>query len=221
MPVPQPGKRSLIRRVAASRYAAALLVASATPGCAAQLGLGSATGGDDLALRVVTVEARSFAPRKLGPLIGLGGTAVVGGDGRDGAFPRNAFLAAGVHIPSSNPDLPALGGELAFELGAGEPARRDLGGVSPYAGLSAVALLRLVGPDDHEPRFDVLTPLVDLAIAPRCGFWTTPESIGSRLHPEGTFTVALRVTLTSDLAAPRGPKHRTPEAPAGAPGAFQ
>lgn len=203
-----------------SRAAAALLIASLAPGCAAQLGAGTATGGDDQALRVYTFEARSFAPRKRGPLIGLGGTAVVGGDGRDGAFPRNAFVSAGVHFPTANPALPGLGGELAFELGAGQPARRDLGGVSPYAGASAVALLRLIGPADNEPRFDVLTPLLDLAIAPRCGFWTSPEGTGGALHPEGTFTVALRVTLTSDLAAPRAPDSREPEAPDDTPGTF-
>ena len=220
MPFIHPRSRRAALSCGTFLRAAPFLLAPLASGCAAQLGLGSATGGDDLTPRVITAEARSFAPRKLGPFIGLGATSVVGGDGRAGLFPRNAFLSAGLHLPTSRPTLPRLGGEFALELGAGEPARKDFGGLGAYTGGSGVALLRLAGPDDGEPRFDVLTPLFDLALSFRGGFWTAPEGMGGLLHPEAAMSLALRVTLTSDLAAPRRPDPRPPETPESSPGAF-
>lgn len=182
-----------------SRLSLPPLIGAVLSGCAAQIGTGWTTHGQG-APQVLSVEGRTFVPRDSGPVLGA---AVYGAVKHDGAplSVRSGMVSAGYHARTAEGFPWGLGGEATLDLGLGQPALYDLGGTGGYVGASGTVLYRLVGPGDDEPRLDILSMLLDLAITPRAGVWTPPESTSTAVVPELGVQLALRLTLTSDLGS--------------------
>ncbi len=152
---------------------------------------------------MVAFEARAFKPRHDGPLFGI---MVQAGLGESSATPvrvRTGLLSGGYHFRTVRRFPYGVGLESALELGVGQPALRSLGGTGGYLGVGGTLLYRIFGAGDDEPRFDTLTLLGDLALSARGGLWTAPEGERDLYVPELGLQLALRVTFSSDLTAPR------------------
>lgn len=188
---------------------AALSFLLALPGCAAQLGGGLGMAVSDPAPRgMLVAEARTFSPRKSGPLLGTHMVAAVGESQARPVRLRSAALAVGYHLMSPRAFPLGLGGEAAIEVGVGAPLRQEWDGLGAYLGLGATALYRVWGPGDAEPRFDTVTTLVDLALNVRGGAWSAPEGTGNPTRAEGSLGLALRVTISTDLSTSLPPEDR-------------
>ncbi|MEP7124904.1 MAG: hypothetical protein ABJE95_28505 [Byssovorax sp.] len=198
-----------------------LLVAAAS-GCAVQLGNGWSSYNTNAVPRVVSFEVRAYKPRHDGPLFGLAVQAGVGESTQNPVRIRTGLLAGGYHFRTQKRFPVGLGFEPTFELGVGQPALRSIHGTGGYLGAGATLLYRVLGPGDDEPRFDTLTLLGDLALTARGGLWTAPEGPTPLYAPEVGLQLAFRITLSSDLTAPRTRENpgETPDLP-GAPGEFR
>lgn len=179
------------------------LLGAALSACAAQMGPGWTTHGG-AAPSTLSIEGRTFVPRKSGPLLGASVNAAFG----DRAAPlrvRSGMVSAGYHARTADRFPLGFGGEAALDLGLGQPTLRDLGGTGGYVGASGTLLVRLGGPGDDEPRFDILSTLVDLAMTSRVGVWTNPEGSPQPVTGELGGLLALRLTFTSDLGSSSEP----------------
>jgi hypothetical protein len=183
-----------------SRAVFAILLTMPTVGCGLQLGAGwqPSTPPDRFPV-VLTSGFRAHGVRRVAPM--AGGQVSFVNDGRERAIHlRNARALVGVHLPAVRPFPLGFGGEVAWELGVGEPAFQEFHGVGAYAGANAALLYRLVGSRDLQPTFDVAMTHLDLVLATRAGAWSAPEF--TRQPPsvwEVGFDLALRFTIESDV----------------------
>jgi hypothetical protein len=190
-------KRSRLRLLSIATLGAAL------SGCAAQIGAGLASNGG-AASGTLSIEGRTFVPRESGPLLGASVNAALVDRGAPLRV-RSGMVSAGYHARTADGFPQGFGGEAAIDLGLGQPMAKDLSGTGGYVGASGTLLYRLHGPGDDEPRFDILSALVDLAITPRAGVWTSPEGSSGGVVPELGAQLALRLTFTSDLGSSSEP----------------
>jgi hypothetical protein len=199
---------------ARSLVLAALALSLSATGCAVQAGAGWSSAAQSPLPRVVGFEGRAFAPRSSGPLIGFNIQAGLGESRQKPVHIQTGMLAAGYHFRTPRPFPLGFGGEVAFDLGIGQPAARDIGGTGGYLGLNSTLLYRLFGAGDDEPQFQILSFIGDLAITGRAGLWTAPEirDLGSPLLvPDVSGQIAFRLTFSTDLA--NAPAPEDPEQP--------
>ena len=174
------------------RVATASLLLS---GCAAQLTSGAASTATARPVVTGTLEGTMHALRSNNGVAGARIATVID----HGVVIKQGIVHGGY-------DMRVMPGRFTLEpgidLGAGAPVVHRFEGVGAYAGVSGTARLRIYGMDDSVPAFEVISPIIELVLAPRVGAWMPPE--GSSVHTvyaEYGCEFGIRFALGSDLAS--------------------
>jgi hypothetical protein len=175
------------------RIAAVSLLAT---GCAVQLTGGATSTGQSRPVATATLGATMHALRANNGIAGARLTTAVG----NGIEIKQGVVHGGYDMRIV-PGRVVL--EPGFDLGAGSPISRRFDGVGTYGGVSGTVRVRAYGMDDRVPAFVVISPIVEIVLAPRLGGWVGPEGSGAAaVHAEYGCELGVRIAIASDLASP-------------------